>query len=185
MSSGHNLSVAHNKSKNILQIMKIQKLQEFTEMRRQRRFSEHPFVNESLTVNYETLLKVDSDLTTKAAIVFPTNVEYTKETINVIKDTIDTFVIEHLLTEEVNDYQIGCLLCGEYSSQDITFDEKSICVLFSGCLSDSKHLTEISMQIMAALEINHALIFAADRKVVVDRFDDGERQPRIKRLEDF
>jgi len=161
--------------------MKIQKLQEFTEMRRQRRFSEHPFVNESLTVNYETLLKVDNDLTTKAAIVFPTNVEYTKETINVIKDTIAEYVMANFCTEDIVDYEIGCLLCGEHTDNGISFNEESLCVLFSG-ISDNEILKDIAIRIMSKLDIYHSLLFTDNQKIGIDRFD--EKEPRIKRLEE-
>lgn len=161
--------------------MKIQKLQEFSEMRRQRRIKVTPFLNESINVNYERLLKVNNDPDNKAAIILPNTVINDEQIANIIKDTIDEYVIENFLTEEVVDYEIGCLLCGEHTDNGISFNEESLCVLFSG-ICDTEILKDIAIHIMSALDIYHSLLFTNDEQIGIDRF--AEKKTRIKRLED-
>ena len=158
--------------------MKIKKLQEFKEMRRQRRIKVTPFINESVNVNYERLLKVDNDPNNKAAIILPNTVINDEQIANIIKDTIDEYVIENFLTEEVVDYEILPSLA---ESNPITayHSRRSLCVLFSG-MADTEILKDKAITLMSALDINHALLFTNDEQIGIDRFN--EKKTRIKRL---
>lgn len=161
--------------------MKIQKLQEFTEMRQQRRIKVTPFLNESMNVNYERLLTVDNDPNNKAAIILPNTIVNDERITTIIKDTIDEYAMDNFCTEDIVGYEIACLLCGEHSDNGMTFNEESLCVLFSG-ICDTEILKDIAIRIMSKLDIYHALLFTNDQQIGIDRFD--EKKTRIKRIED-
>lgn len=164
--------------KNIFYAMKIQSLTEFNCMRQRRRIKELPIVNESISLK-GTLIE-SNDVKATGAIVLPTFVNSQGDVSCLIREIIDSYVVEHFLVDEQFTCEIGDLLCGEYVNDEITYNEQSICVVVTGRLADSKILREIALIIIDSLDIAKALVITDDSRMEIERMDEEAR--RIRRI---
>lgn len=165
--------------------MRVQKIKEFNESRLSGFRTNEIAECKDMKVDYGTLMKADNNPNNKGGIVLPNHLPSDKKLVKQITDIIDLYIVDHFLADEVNDYQVGSLLAGEYRDNEIVFDEQSLCVLCSGALSDSKHLKEIAIRIMNETGIDNALVLAGGQVLEIARLTDNGREPLIKRLEDF